>query len=282
MVHQRVVSFSLFLLSTCLCLPLTRAFRSVHNWGILQRQNLALFYKSSSDDNKLTPMASRQDNALAWDAKALQVSAWSQEWHDSFARNGLVDFVPPLTDSLDCLIVGQDEDGFLDWNYKIAGHSTANEDTSTETPTMSLSLPWDVSVLTDLAPDDNASDKSYDCLLDGGRMDSALQEEEASCGVIQATLMLQQATCMLKEHGIYVVKSAANGLMAQSHVQEYLRQVGGMLGLQWHFGLDGLSHETQMISVARKYENGEMPSFGKLSTVKMPSPLNNPTSAQQD
>lgn len=33
-------------------------------------------------------------------------SLWNLAWHDSFVRNGLADFVPPLTDSLSVLVVG--------------------------------------------------------------------------------------------------------------------------------------------------------------------------------
>lgn len=33
-------------------------------------------------------------------------SLWNLAWHDSFVRNGLSDFVPPLTDNLNVLIVG--------------------------------------------------------------------------------------------------------------------------------------------------------------------------------
>ncbi|KAL7452025.1 hypothetical protein ACHAWC_004437, partial [Mediolabrus comicus] len=33
-------------------------------------------------------------------------SLWNLAWHDSFVRNGLADFVPPLTDSLNVLVVG--------------------------------------------------------------------------------------------------------------------------------------------------------------------------------
>jgi hypothetical protein len=35
---------------------------------------------------------------------------WSQEWHDSFVRNDLADFVPPLTSFLNCLLIGGDDD----------------------------------------------------------------------------------------------------------------------------------------------------------------------------
>lgn len=33
-------------------------------------------------------------------------SLWNSAWHDSFVRNGLSDFVPPLTDALNVLVVG--------------------------------------------------------------------------------------------------------------------------------------------------------------------------------
>jgi len=38
-------------------------------------------------------------------------SLWNLAWHDSFVRNGLMDFVPPLTDSLSVLVVGNRFEG---------------------------------------------------------------------------------------------------------------------------------------------------------------------------
>ena len=38
---------------------------------------------------------------------------WNLAWHDSFVRNGLSDFVPPLTDTLNVLVVGEDTDETL-------------------------------------------------------------------------------------------------------------------------------------------------------------------------
>ncbi|EJK54393.1 hypothetical protein THAOC_25984 [Thalassiosira oceanica] len=42
----------------------------------------------------------------AMDTYVDTASLWDQAWHDSFVRNGLSDFVPPLTDNLDVLVVG--------------------------------------------------------------------------------------------------------------------------------------------------------------------------------
>lgn len=36
---------------------------------------------------------------------------WNQEWHDAFIRSGFVDFTPPLTDFLFCLMVGDSGGG---------------------------------------------------------------------------------------------------------------------------------------------------------------------------
>ena len=38
---------------------------------------------------------------------------WNLAWHDSFVRNGLSDFVPPLTDTLNVLVVGENMDDTL-------------------------------------------------------------------------------------------------------------------------------------------------------------------------
>ena len=37
-------------------------------------------------------------------------SLWNLAWHDAFVRNGLSDFVPPLTDNLNVLVVGESSD----------------------------------------------------------------------------------------------------------------------------------------------------------------------------
>ena len=89
---------------------------------------------------------------------------------------------------------------------------------------MQLLLSWDLCIVTSLVPHNNdVSNKSNHCLLDGGQMDSVLQEkEEASCRVKQATIMLQQATHMLKEHSIDVVKSAAEWLTCKSTWAEWV------------------------------------------------------------
>ena len=86
-------------------------------------------------------------------------------------------------------------------------------------------------------------------------------------GAIQASVILQEATRVLKEHGIYVIVTQEP---IPLHVQEYLLQVGDVIGLQWQFGLDGLSGDEQSISVARKYFTGELPSFGKLAKIPVP------------
>jgi hypothetical protein len=45
-----------------------------------------------------------------------------------------------------------------------------------------------------------------------------------------------------------------------------------MLGMQWQFELDGISDQDMKVSVARRYFTGELPSVGKLATVKRPMP----------
>ena len=60
---------------------------------------------------------------------------WNLEWHDSFVRNGLSDFVPPLTDNLQVLTLGDDissRDGNdNDLMDDLNGAATAAEDRST-------------------------------------------------------------------------------------------------------------------------------------------------------
>ena len=207
----------------------------------------------------------KQDNTHAL---KISSSQWSREWQDSFARNGLVDFCPPLIDSLDCLIVGGGNGNPFggDWSRMLRSsssedtyHSPFNANVDMKQAKQNTLSPWISPMVSDLVHEKG----QYDCLLDGGgHFNAALQDTTAS-SIVQATLLLQQATHLLKEHGIYIVRTDAT---LPPHVQEYLCEVGAMLGLQWQFGLDGLSNHNQVVSVARKYFTGEMPSWGKLST----------------
>ena len=227
----------------------------------------------------------------------VETELWSKEWHDSFLRNGFVDFVPPLSEKLDCMVIGdgismplppwQDGTKNLDAvkSKHVLRHSSVDQSTIEQEISAQLKLekrqhqnleddghPYSDSDLTKL-DSISAMGKSlldfegkYDCLFDHGWMEAALRMGSHQ-GAIQASVILQEATRVLKEHGIYVIVTQEP---IPLHVQEYLLQVGDVIGLQWQFGLDGLSGDEQSISVARKYFTGELPSFGKLAKIPVP------------
>jgi hypothetical protein len=125
-------------------------------------------------------------------------SHWTQEWHDSFLRNGLADFVPPVNTNVKCLLLGPNfvsqKDEFmsharLPWEGKgDLGTRSSNEDecdTNTdssvhegssssttkksagkEAPKKGISLQW--------SPPSPTVSLDYDCILDRGLMNGIL------------------------------------------------------------------------------------------------------------
>lgn len=108
---------------------------------------------------------------------------------------------------------------------------------------------------------------SYDCIIDQGLLDSVIalsahddNNDNDSNKAVQ-DLLLEAATA-LREFGIYVCMSA-EPLSAET--KRRLEEASELAGLEWQFELDGLLESGEIVSVARRYNNGALPSVGKLS-----------------
>lgn len=212
-------------------------------------------------------------------------SLWNLAWHDSFVRNGLSDFVPPLTDTLNVLVVegsGGASDGIAVVEEDVNDPTIVTTQTKSPTEGAASLNPLqkvDDSSCSFLAAvfDRDENDKennepgedrrgsldvaSYDCIMDRG-----LMADLCASGNDRENLgrLLWEATKRIRENGIYV----ANTPPLSSEMKEYLTVLGKWLGLQWEFDLDGISDTDISVNVARKYWDGELPSFGKLAKVK--------------
>lgn len=200
-------------------------------------------------------------------------SLWNLAWHDSFVRNGLSDFVPPLTDSLNVLVVGGGGSNIsedlalpvaLPVDFYDKDDPTIAQASSTTTTTPSLILEtttkdgsaldsscsflaavFDNNILgEDKKSGSTSSDlafTSYDCIMDQGLLADLNNNEEMG-------KLLYEATKRIRDMGIYV----ANTPPLSDETKEYLLRLGEVLGLQWVFDLDGISNENESVSVARK------------------------------
>lgn len=79
--------------------------------GALYAENGGALGKKAYNDDALfnfhmMTQAQKIRDYSAMDTYINTQSLWNLAWHDSFVRNGLSDFVPPLTDSLNVLVVG--------------------------------------------------------------------------------------------------------------------------------------------------------------------------------
>ena len=225
----------------------------------------------------------------AMDTYVDTASLWDQAWHDSFVRNGLSDFVPPLTDNLDVLVVGSNYEASEDGGLAAAavdGRGKAGLDSGdgegAAAPTVSVEgvepsaagSPLQVanaaredsscSFLASIFDDEsgltsggeNLDAESYDCIMDRGLLAGLFgsgggegNEEE------DVARLLYQATRRLRDCGIYVASTPPLSRKAK----EYLTRAGERLGLQWVFDLDGISDDKASVNVARKYFKDELP-----------------------
>lgn len=226
-------------------------------------------------------------------------SMWNLAWHESFVRNGLMDFVPPLTDTLNVLVVGnryqgptgeiviaENDDPTTDTNNVNSAPiiDATNEETVAAVSVESVSLQkskdsscsflaaafdYDSSSSNKrLGEDENSSSSaldlaSYDCIMDQGLIaDLCEDNNDPTQNKENIARLLYEATKRIREMGIYVANTPPMTL----ETKEYLRALGELLGLQWEFDLDGISDENISVSVARKF--GTCPqSFGKLAKV---------------
>jgi len=261
--------------------------------------NFLLNFHNQAQDEKQT-----ETNSLkVWNEEMAKEQISVREWQDAFQRNNLADFTPPMSAGLNCLMVGApEEDGTkLPWEDEAeatvtplripekASSSTQGvidmpieedaivlSDSSSNSQDESsniLPAPSDIVVVSTDKEDTKSSRKptapslskasrtpaaSYDCIVDQGLLDSvvALGEKQA----VQDLLM--EAATAIREFGIYVYV-AAEPLSAET--KQTLLDTSELAGLEWQFELDGLLESGEIVSVARRYNTGELPSVGKLS-----------------
>lgn len=218
---------------------------------------------------------------------------WNLAWHDSFLRNDLADFVPPLTDHLNVLMVGDNNNNSQTEQLPSSLSLIDSKDMRTPAPRLlSESAALSLQVVEDpssflsalLHPESdpeqyNHDSKStpssalgsatYDCILDHGLVDELLLSSDPQQPSDTITRLLLEATRRIREHGVYIVLTRQP---FDDSMKLYLESVSELLGLQWHFDLDGISDETVSVSVARKFFKGELPSFGKLSRAQYFNP----------
>jgi hypothetical protein len=218
-----------------------------------------------------------------------------KEWQDSFDRNGLSDFVPPISEGMNCLMVG---DGLFG-SKATDSNSNDRKVTGGHPLDKNLKLPWESeaqaditalrvlegSPLTDNADDDgeerlvrtvvvsqnsNKDDDSlvpsngkkggvamYDCIVDKGLMDAVLVLENMEA----IRELVSEASSAIRELGIYVV--VTRHLSAET--KDYLVTCGTELGMEWQFDLDGITNPETTISVARRFWAEDLPPSGRLS-----------------
>jgi hypothetical protein len=247
------------------------------------------FHNHGQDEMQL------ETNSLAvWNEQLQEEQRSVKEWQDSFQRNGLADFTPPMSLGLNCLMVGGEDFGGentkLPWEdkaeatvtplrisaesihvtdpaesgngaIKIAMKATPpieNENSFTIIKTEAIGRDTATSLS---VKDPNKAAAAYDCIVDQGLLEAVLA---LSDGNAVQELLLETATA-IREHGIYVFVSRAP-LLPQT--KALLEECSILAGLEWHFELDGISNmeqSSEVVSVARRFCTGAMPSVGRLS-----------------
>jgi len=212
---------------------------------------------------------------------------WNLAWHDSFLRNDLADFVPPLTEHLNVLMVGDNTDNsskeqLPSSSSEISSSNDMRTETNRLSPEPASSMMMDdedpssfLSALLHQESDPGQHNHNiqsslssalgsatYDCILDRGLVDELLLSSDQQQPSDTITRLLLEATRRIREHGVYIVLTRQP---FDDSMKRYLENVSELLGLQWQFDLDGISDETGSVSVARKFFKGELPSFGKLA-----------------
>jgi len=208
-------------------------------------------------------------------------SLWNLTWHDSFVRNGLSDFVPPLTDQLNVLVVG--EQGTKEEVSIEEAPAIEGDDTQVDRGALAKEQTQDssCSFLAAVFDDDNNRNEdgyrnrisssggesstdldfvTYDCIMDKGllgdllsRGDHEFDDDKGSADKYnkeEVGRLLWEATKRIKDMGIYTMSTPP---LSES-TKQYLTELGGILGLQWVFGLDGISDDNLSVSVARYSE----------------------------
>jgi hypothetical protein len=295
-----------------------------HNWDQSEKQLVT---------NSLT----------TWNDEIRNEQANIIEWQDSFQRNDLADFTPPMSNGLNCLMVGDalgNDDGSrrvrLPWEEESEAQITSlrvleesaedilednmvtemteenkitddnyddddddeiiitincdddkNEDEDQAVSGVPLAAvplskgsmcgtnggmvrtelvsraPGTTSTSSESSStmrvrDPNKYAAAYDCIVDQGLMDRILVLENSHETIRE---LLEEAAIAIKELGIYVLVTKDLSEDSRKILEDY----GLKAGLEWQFELDGISDDTQVVSVARRFCNGVMPKVGRLS-----------------
>ena len=205
-------------------------------------------------------------------------SLWNLAWHDSFVRNGLSDFVPPLTNDLNVLVVGESGD-MKEVSIEEDSPAIEGDDALLTSLPEEQSQDSSCSFLAAVFDDDKNRNEdgyrnrisggesstdlafvTYDCIMDKGllgdllsRGDHELDDDRGSAdenNKEEVGRLLWEATKRIKDMGIYTMSTPP---LSES-TKQYLTELGGILGLQWVFDLDGISDENLSVSVARYSE----------------------------
>ena len=244
------------------------------------------------------PMTSSQSSSLQHAPPLLallETDDYWKEWHYSFSRNGLTDFLPEFSDHLKCCMIGGG--GGNDNVDMAAGHSLSG------TSQLGTQLPWQVdsdasssithanhgiaadpSTTTDtslqhtLNKDDDidtlgklaaattsiieSEENGFDCILDGGVMNSVLSAlpDTVTWHSRAGPAALLELHSLMQEANEAIrefgIYVAITDGPIPGHAKEYLVAMGEVMGMEWNFELDGLSNEDVGVSVARKFFNG--------------------------
>jgi len=273
------------------------------------------------------------NSLTVWNEVIRDQQATIIEWQDSFQRNDLADFTPPMSNGMNCLMVGDgfdevdDRDGNrrlkLPWEEEPEAQITSlrvleesvesigeiadetgsiasmDEDNQSDEVVITIDTDNDnedkdisksivsstesgrsttgtngAMIRTELvAPDSETASSSssairaqdanrqaaaYDCIVDQGLMDRILALENSDQTVRE---LLEEAAIAIKDLGIYVLVTKELTDDSRRILEDY----GLKAGLEWQFELDGISDDTQVVSVARRFCTGEMPPVGRLS-----------------
>lgn len=266
--------------------------------------NWLMFFHNKSQNEK----QSTTNNLATWNEELQQQQQGEYEkiieWQDSFHRNGLSDFCPPMSASLNCLMVGNKGDDEssstqLPWEEEAEAEITSlrvlveqkgtneqnqQQDVDTveiDTSSSSSAAAGAPIVRTSLVAPPHSSSSSaaaipqntkaavYDCIVDHGLLEAVIglgiDDSSSSSSNQQAVRdLVFEAATAIREHGIYVLVTQT-GLSPAT--KQLLENASLEAGLEWAFELDGISddHQQQFVSVARRFNTGVMPKVGKLS-----------------
>jgi hypothetical protein len=243
------------------------------------------------------------DSLAVWNAELQQEQSDILEWQESFQRNGLADFTPPMSAGLNCLMVGGDI------------NTDRQQPQPQPSPPISLGstkLPWeeqpeaDITSLRVIRSYDNGSvvqdgtkpvgmtqinagsatfdtylvsspsrgamnndpSESQKIRVNGGK-DAAVYDCIVDQGLMRAVLDHEEIVReLLLEAAVALREHGIYVLVTKTlsaETKALLEQHSIEAGFEWNFELDGISDDASQVSVARRFNTGKMPKIGKLS-----------------